>query len=218
MCGEDSRGALELVDASGLLPALPRLPGLTKWHVIDDEMRRVPDGAALRTLDPHARRRLRAGMFPPRAGASAPPLQRCLRFLPHLADTGAFFVALLRKVAPLPAGRHGRGRGGGGAAAAAPCAAPRAPTPHALRPADAGLRTRGGAEARKQLRVPARVERFLRLDEGGTLSVVHAGATEAELQEDVEALVRRLGERKRHRETRQSRDSEKARERRHWCH
>ena len=29
------------------------------------------------------------------------PLERCLRLFPHLADTGGFFVALLRKVAPL---------------------------------------------------------------------------------------------------------------------
>jgi len=30
------------------------------------------------------------------------PLERCLRLFPHLGDTGGFFVALLRKVAPLP--------------------------------------------------------------------------------------------------------------------
>jgi 16S rRNA C967 or C1407 C5-methylase (RsmB/RsmF family) len=29
------------------------------------------------------------------------PLERCLRILPHLQDSGGFFVALLRKVAPL---------------------------------------------------------------------------------------------------------------------
>ncbi len=41
-------------------------------------------------------------MFPPAADA-APPLERCLRVLPHGADTGGFFVAVLRKTRELPA-------------------------------------------------------------------------------------------------------------------
>jgi len=41
-------------------------------------------------------------MFPPAADA-APPLERCLRVLPHTADTGGFFVAVLRKTRELPA-------------------------------------------------------------------------------------------------------------------
>ena len=54
------------------------------------------------------------------------------------------------------------------------------------------------------------------------LSVVHAGCTADEAVEDVEAAARRLGARKRSRETRNSRGggggSEKARKRAHWCH
>lgn len=39
-------------------------------------------------------------MFPPDA---APPLERCLRVLPHHGDTGAFFIAVMRKTRELPA-------------------------------------------------------------------------------------------------------------------
>ena len=42
--------------------------------------------------------RLLRSMFPP---DSAPPLERCLRVLPHHGDTGGFFIAVLRKVAPV---------------------------------------------------------------------------------------------------------------------
>ena len=31
-----------------------------------------------------------------------PPLERCMRLMPHLQDMGGFFATLLKKVAPLP--------------------------------------------------------------------------------------------------------------------
>ena len=58
------------------------------------------------------RRRFRKSMWPPNAGGYADgdgdaarvldQLHRCCRIVPHYADTGGFFVAILRKVAPFP--------------------------------------------------------------------------------------------------------------------
>jgi len=48
------------------------------------------------------RRCFRETMWPP-DNSSELQLQRCMRLLPHLNDTGGFFVALLRKVSPLVA-------------------------------------------------------------------------------------------------------------------
>jgi len=67
-----ARGALELVDASGQLPELPRAPGLRNWQVIDDAMRRVPSLASLSSEPLTVRRRFRAGMFPPKGGGASP--------------------------------------------------------------------------------------------------------------------------------------------------
>ena len=39
-------------------------------------------------------------MFPD-ALSDEMPLERCMRVLPHHGDTGGFFIALLRKVAPV---------------------------------------------------------------------------------------------------------------------
>ena len=51
----------------------------------------------------HTKRRWLPSMWPPPPDvAQRLHLERCLRLLPHLADMGGFFVALLRKVAPLP--------------------------------------------------------------------------------------------------------------------
>ena len=47
--------------------------------------------------------RLTPSMFPP-DGVAALHLERCLRLLPHHADTGGFFVAVLMKAAELPPG------------------------------------------------------------------------------------------------------------------
>jgi len=100
-----ARGSLELVDASALLPQLERRPGMKKWLVIDDQNRLVNNLAHARRMeggrDARGGCRFRASMWPPPAKA-APPLERCMRFLPHLNNAGGFFVALFRKVAPLP--------------------------------------------------------------------------------------------------------------------
>lgn len=65
-------------------------------------------------------------MFPPSPEEAAGlPLERTMRFLPHHADTGGFFVAVLQKVGEMPketlegaggGGRSGAGGAGGGGA------------------------------------------------------------------------------------------------------
>mmetsp|Transcript_31298 Transcript_31298/g.95724 ORF Transcript_31298/g.95724 Transcript_31298/m.95724 type:complete len:511 (+) Transcript_31298:788-2320(+) len=104
-----SRGALELVDGSALLPQLRRKAGMTRWHVIDDQNHLLQSYQQARKIESsynsHGGCRFRATMWPP-PPASAPPLERCMRFLPHLSGSGGFFIALLKKVAPLPAPRR----------------------------------------------------------------------------------------------------------------
>lgn len=104
-------GAIELVDVSARHPGLRRREGLAHWLVIDDHGREWPSADALEgaRLPARVRRRFHRSMWPPaarggaeEAGAGAPPLHRCVRLLPHLNDTGGFFIAVLRKVRPWP--------------------------------------------------------------------------------------------------------------------
>ncbi|KAG8460624.1 hypothetical protein KFE25_011399 [Diacronema lutheri] len=147
-------GAVELVDVSDRLPLLRRAAGLRTWRVIDDDGREWPSyEAVLDAQLPHrVRRRFHASMWPPRAGAQRPrrqrppptppspppppppPLERCVRLLPGLSESGGFFVALLRKVRPWPPPTASPER--------APMRAPAAPEParRAYAPAPAPLR------------------------------------------------------------------------------
>ena len=107
-CGD----ALELVDARDRIPDLKRAQGLHSWVVMDDELNRYESYEALMSSSMPAalKRRWQPSMWPPSTqgkrkhgpASAPPPLERCLRMLPHLADMGGFFVALLRKVKPLP--------------------------------------------------------------------------------------------------------------------
>ncbi|CAJ1365157.1 unnamed protein product [Effrenium voratum] len=85
---ERTHGALEL-QAAPQLSGLPVRPGLRTWTVED-----------LAGVPKRERRRFRCSMWPP--AASKFPLERCVRCLPFLANTGGFFVALLKKVKPWP--------------------------------------------------------------------------------------------------------------------
>ncbi|KAK3256631.1 hypothetical protein CYMTET_34248 [Cymbomonas tetramitiformis] len=101
-------GAVELMDAHGYLPDLKWNPGLSTWKVIDDGLNHYPTFES--TQEDHIpaamRRRYRRSMWPPsssvRVSGEPLPLHRCLRLLPHVQNTGGFFVAMLKKVAPLP--------------------------------------------------------------------------------------------------------------------
>eukprot|EP00927_Polykrikos_kofoidii_P030281 TRINITY_DN26074_c0_g1_i1.p1 TRINITY_DN26074_c0_g1~~TRINITY_DN26074_c0_g1_i1.p1 ORF type:complete len:665 (-),score=93.90 TRINITY_DN26074_c0_g1_i1:325-2319(-) len=100
-----TRGALELLQAPSL-DGLDLRPGLLSWEVVDDVHGVFRDHAdAMARLPKQERRRYRRTMWPPASGTKAgerPPLERCIRLLPHLKNTGGFFVALLRKRALWP--------------------------------------------------------------------------------------------------------------------
>ena len=97
----DTEGTVSLVDASGLVPGLKFKRGLNKWHLATKDCEsfysapeEVPDSLTT-TMRPY--------MFPPTDEEAAKfHLDRCMRVLPHLQDTGGFFVAVLEKNAPCP--------------------------------------------------------------------------------------------------------------------
>ena len=105
-----TKGALRLVDTTGMLPALRRSAGKSHWLVLDKSGERSspvppPGSKGLKTLV--------QSMWPPASQeeAEAMALHRCMRFLPHHGDTGGFFVAVLEKVSdwPLPTAQPAAG-------------------------------------------------------------------------------------------------------------
>lgn len=98
---KDSEGALELEDISHHVPGLKYVPGINYWEVSDKDCNEfyrsfdeVPE--QFRTI-------IRPQMFPPAADeAEKYQLNRCIRVLPHLQNTGAFFVAALTKKRLMP--------------------------------------------------------------------------------------------------------------------
>ena len=61
-----------------------------------------PGASGVPPMNRHERR-VAAGIATAAAAWSPPPLARCVRLMPNRSESGGFFVALLRKVAPLPA-------------------------------------------------------------------------------------------------------------------
>ena len=103
-------GALELVNgAAGTATLLAGgcAPGMTRWHVLDFQLEAHEDIHSIRNspvLSAGEKRLYLASMFPPSPGSeAASALANCVRLLPHRADCGGFFVAVLRKCKPLPA-------------------------------------------------------------------------------------------------------------------
>ncbi|XP_022108755.1 tRNA (cytosine(34)-C(5))-methyltransferase-like [Acanthaster planci] len=97
---QKAQGALELVDVSDELPGLQRSPGLTSWKIISEtgEVFANPD-----EIPEDKRQKYKATVWPPtEVEAERLRLTRCIRVVPHHQNTGGFFVAVLRKVAPLP--------------------------------------------------------------------------------------------------------------------
>lgn len=97
---KDSDGALEIIDTTDLVPGLKYKPGLTDWKLISRDIEiftkweEVPE--KYHTV-------IRPNMFPlPANEIENIGLNKCLRVLPHLQDTGAFFVAVIQKVKQLP--------------------------------------------------------------------------------------------------------------------
>ncbi|XP_017492996.1 PREDICTED: tRNA (cytosine(34)-C(5))-methyltransferase-like [Rhagoletis zephyria] len=89
----DSKGALELVDAAATLPELKHLPGLEHWTVMS---RDGVQYTSYEEVPEKLRTQIRETLFPP-ANAAELRLRRCVRILPHYQNTGGFFIAILRK-------------------------------------------------------------------------------------------------------------------------
>ena len=100
-------GSVELVDPSNAVPGLKFSPGVSTWKVFDKDMQLFSSWAELQTPNEHGHhqknlRKMNKSNFPPAPEVAASyNLRYCMRLLPHHQDTGGFFVALLRKVAPL---------------------------------------------------------------------------------------------------------------------
>lgn len=88
-----SEGGLELVDVSEKLPGLKSSPGLTSWVMMTRELEVY---TKFEDVAERHQTQIRESMFPPKNAADL-NLQRCMRILPHLQDTGGFFVAVLKK-------------------------------------------------------------------------------------------------------------------------
>ena len=126
------RGALVLVD--GAAEVATELaggcgPGMATWPMLDFRLHRQPTYEQLQQ-SPHVpsgeKRMYMRSMWPPQPNeAQRLRLDRCVRLLPHRSDSGGFFVALLKKVRPLPThpqpawARAGGGGGGGGGSSSA---------------------------------------------------------------------------------------------------
>lgn len=94
---QQCEGTVELVDVSGKLPGLLSRPGLSTWKVSSKDMAVY---SSFDQVPEMYHTQIRAHMFPPSPDVAAQlKLERCIRILPHLQDTGGFFVAVLRKTA-----------------------------------------------------------------------------------------------------------------------
>ncbi|KAH8419700.1 hypothetical protein KR009_001305 [Drosophila setifemur] len=93
---KDADGALELVDAGHLVPGLKYKPGMTEWKLATKEVDQIFESFSEVPENLHTI--IRPGMFPlPAEEMSKIGLEKCIRVLPHLQDSGGFFVAVLEK-------------------------------------------------------------------------------------------------------------------------
>ena len=90
----ESKGGVELVDVSHVMPNLKYKPGLQTWTVMTRQLEPVD---SISKVEEKYKTQIRESMFPPKDEGIKDQLTRCLRILPHLQDTGGFFVAVFRK-------------------------------------------------------------------------------------------------------------------------
>lgn len=79
---------IRLCDVSKEAEGLVYRPGLTKWKVFSN-------GSSMKSYE--EKEGLKESMFPPK-NSNDIGLEKCLRFYPHLQDTGGFFVAVFEKI------------------------------------------------------------------------------------------------------------------------
>ena len=89
---------VRLVPSAAELPGLKRMGGLARWRVshggaLYASFAELPEDARLGRGGPLP------SMFPPEAtAAAAMGLEQCLRVLPHMQDTGGFFIAVFERL------------------------------------------------------------------------------------------------------------------------
>ncbi|XP_054158247.1 RNA cytosine-C(5)-methyltransferase NSUN2-like [Oppia nitens] len=88
-----SEGGAHLVDVSQVLPKLKYSKGLDHWKVMTREVVCVE---SVEEVEEKYKSQIRESLFPPK-NIKELNLNRCLRVLPHLQNTGGFFVAVIRK-------------------------------------------------------------------------------------------------------------------------
>lgn len=96
------KGQLKLVDASKELPELKRAPGISSWKVYYDKGKWASSRDELDMPAKFKKAVLDSCFAPTPEEAAEMHLERCMRILPHLQDTGGFFVAVLEKSADAP--------------------------------------------------------------------------------------------------------------------
>lgn len=92
---QQCEGTVELVEAKDILPGLVCSPGLTTWKIAN---RNLDLYSSFDEVPAMYHTQIRPHMFPPPPEvAEELHLERCMRILPHQQDSGAFFVAVLKK-------------------------------------------------------------------------------------------------------------------------
>jgi tRNA (cytosine34-C5)-methyltransferase len=90
------QGTLVLEDCSHKLKGLKYIAGLSSWTVMDSSMRKLNGPEDVK---PEQVTQLHKSLFSPSTDeAKQFNLHRCIRLFPHLQNTGAFFVAVIRKL------------------------------------------------------------------------------------------------------------------------
>lgn len=92
------QGSLVLEDCSHKLQGLKYRPGVTKWVVMNRDMSVVD---SLEQVKSEQLSQIHSSLFQPTDDETEKfNLHRCIRMLPHLQNTGAFFIAVIRKLSP----------------------------------------------------------------------------------------------------------------------
>lgn len=101
-CGNEN---VEILDCSNELPGLQRVPGMTKWKVMDkagrvwNDWKEVEEWVEKESKDGLIPGKLVPTMFPRKQDEDTPaiPLEKCIRVYAHQQDTGGFFITALHK-------------------------------------------------------------------------------------------------------------------------
>lgn len=98
-CLKDAGGSFELIDPRTQLPNLRFYPGLRDWGVMRADGSYCESPSAVNNTaasSPADKKYIVPSMFPDFAAKGTPNIEYCCRVVPHLQDTGGFFIAAMR--------------------------------------------------------------------------------------------------------------------------